>query len=173
MPEGSQLELIHIYWQGPLSIRNAMEADGPTNYGVYALYGTHDVFGPDALLYVGKADANTFPSRIGYHKEEWCDPAASEIAVYFGRIASDHPLTDEQWSIQITRAEALLLYYLSPPYNEKGKKRMNVLMPTLVVNHRRRHRVPWCVSNLPDLVELNDFRLCGGDGHKPPALPEP
>jgi hypothetical protein len=64
--------LIQILWEGPMSCSAAMNATGDQDYGLYALYGTHDIFGPDALLYVGEADEHPFPSRIGDHEETWC-----------------------------------------------------------------------------------------------------
>jgi hypothetical protein len=160
MPEISALKQIHLRWEGPFLFEKAKAASTAEDYGVYAIYGTHDVFGPDALLYFGQANQNPFPSRIENHYKRWCQWESSEVAFYFGRIITRQPISDEEWGAQVAHAEGLLIYYLTPPYNERGKKNLSVTVPTLLLNYGRRHRLPWCLTNLPDLIDLNEFKPC-------------
>jgi hypothetical protein len=55
--------------------------------------------------------------------------------VRFGRVVSSAPISDERWGKLIDFAEALTIYYLTPPYNERRKKRMRIEEPLLIVNY--------------------------------------
>jgi hypothetical protein len=48
------------------------------DYGIYQIYGTHDLSGSDTLFYVGQADSGTFGFRIMAHQSDWgrWDPRA-------------------------------------------------------------------------------------------------
>ena len=65
--------LLHLLWSGPYSVEEALQAlnDEGLDYGVYQIYGTHLVYGTDVLLYVGKAEQQTFRSRLTQHAAEW------------------------------------------------------------------------------------------------------
>ena len=58
-------EIIHIDWDGPYRIEEINELnDEKKDYGIYQIYGTHPVYGSNVLLYIGKADQQTFGARI-------------------------------------------------------------------------------------------------------------
>ncbi len=63
--------VIHIEWDGPYRfgehpshLEPVSGLKGPTDYGVYQIYGGHPVYGNSALLYIGMAAAQEFGKRI-------------------------------------------------------------------------------------------------------------
>lgn len=169
------LDIIHIIWQGPLSLEEAEAANTGSDYGVYQIYGTHDVSGPDTLLYIGQADSNPFGGRISYHKNEWARWTPSEVAVYLGRLAGCAPITNESWGRAIDRAEAVLIWKVGVPFNSSRVKTLRYgEEPILIVNHLRRHRLPEYVSTLTEFINTDqpDFKVFGPKGH-PVAPPVP
>jgi hypothetical protein len=82
------LQIVHVVWDGPRNFSDAMQLIGDQDYGLYALYGTHTILGPEALLYIGKANASRFGQRLRGHYDEWVRNAISEITVYVGRTGS-------------------------------------------------------------------------------------
>ena len=152
----SELQIIEIHWDGPIAVDDVLtKANRGDDYGLYQLYGTHNVLGPDTLLYIGKAESVTFAERIASHAAEWIDWEASPIHVYLGRLGGVLPtrkIGDEwkDWEGGISRAERLLIYFCAPPYNSQGLKDHGVTNPTIVLNYHRRHRLPVEVSTLYD-----------------------
>jgi hypothetical protein len=83
--------------------------------------------------------------------------------VHLGRVGNTRPLTDKRWGELINIAAVLTIDYLTPAYNERGKRRMRILEPVLLLNYGRRHRLPLCPSNLAELIEdLGALKMCGG-----------
>jgi hypothetical protein len=138
------------------------------DYAVYTIYGTHDIFGPDALLYVGKADVHPLPEPHERTRKNLRRYESPEVTVHLGRVGNTRPITDKRWGELINIAEVLTIDYLTPAYNERGKRRMRILEPVLLLNYGRRHRLRLCLTNLPDLIEdLSALKLCGGATHRP------
>ena len=109
--------IIRISWDGPYTLNNLSEIDDEVaDYGVYQIYGAHPIYGNDVLLYIGKADLQTFKTRIG--QEGWvynCD--SKNVKIYVGRLSGDKTPTANQWSREITLAEKLLIYSHAPARN--------------------------------------------------------
>jgi hypothetical protein len=53
MAKYDEERIIHIDWEGPVTLEDAWKLVGPTDYGVYQIYGGHPVYGNSALLYIG------------------------------------------------------------------------------------------------------------------------
>jgi hypothetical protein len=83
-------------------------------------------------------------------------------------------MADDEWGKVIDQAEYLAVYYTSPPYNSNLIRNPPPFGPTLMLNHNRRHRLPHCITNVPDLIDIEDgaFRLCGHIGHSPIPPPD-
>lgn len=148
------VDLIEIMWSGPFSpnwvIENAIKKG--SDQGIYQIYGTHSIFGPGALLYIGKTQNCTFSDRIRSHRDKWpFQWEADEIAVYLGRLGSTEKMTEKkwrQWDSEIERAERLLIGQATPPYNSALLNDPGPMEPTLVVNCQKRHRLPVAVTSL-------------------------
>jgi hypothetical protein len=169
MLEFPGLTTIHLIWDGPKLITEAFSDTADSDFGLYALYGTHSVYGPDTLLYVGQSNLNTFGPRLRRHYEIWARWEPSDVKVYLGRVAGWNPVSDEKWGILIDHAEALTIYFTSPAYNSHRIKELKLTQPITQFNHGRRHRIPLCISNIPELVDMKDptFAVYGRGGQRP------
>jgi len=114
--------IIHLQWDGPYTWQETWNGkdklDGPTDYGIYQIYGCHFVYGVDTLLYIGKANQQTFAQRLkqetrwGYHQ----DP--KRVSVYVGRFSGwDGTPSMKSWEGQIDLVEKLLIIAHMPAYN--------------------------------------------------------
>jgi len=157
--EAKSIEAIEIVWDGPYDFEQAIKkSDQDEDYGVYQLYGTHLIFGSDAILYIGKARDRTFSVRLKEHKKYWVDWEASKLQIYLGRIGGLKPARAvkgewRDWETQIDRVERLLVYYCAPPYNSSGLNGFGKMKPTILMNYGVRHRLPFEVSTLYDCGE--------------------
>ena len=78
------LTVIEILWEGPLKIEDAKKkTDKDTDYGLYQVYGTHNIYGANTLLYIGKASEQELGNRILQH-DSWTSIEQSELTIYFG-----------------------------------------------------------------------------------------
>ena len=106
---------IHIDWQGPLSISQAVELQSSCDYGLYQYYGDHPVYGASVLLYIGKAARQTFGCRLSQHN--WHSWIPSNTEIYVGRICCETPIEATEWVRVIDLAERILLFSHSPAFN--------------------------------------------------------
>jgi hypothetical protein len=120
-----QIETIHIEWDGPKPFESISSLTGPTDYGVYQIYGGHPVYGNSALLYIGLACEQTFGRRIKQEQHWIYNRDAKRVEIYVGRLAGSTTPTDGVWDRQIRLAERLLIYSHSPPMNTQ--KRLGAL----------------------------------------------
>lgn len=127
---------IHIQWKGPYSLSQRKSLKGPTDYGVYQLYGGHPVYGRESLLYIGLACDQRFGTRIG---QEWWwkfNRDADQVKIYCGRLAGSTQPEDATWNRHIKLAERLLISSHYPPFNSQkslGKLDKN-LWPVHIMN---------------------------------------
>jgi hypothetical protein len=104
--KGKMLD-IHILGEGPFSRDEALKLTSSSDYGLYQFYGDHLVYGRDVLLYLGKAETQTFGRCISQHNwEMW---TASPATIYVGKICSATPLELDEWIKQINLSERIIL----------------------------------------------------------------
>lgn len=143
-----EVDVIELKWDGPFTFHEFEKFIEPTDYGVYQVYGTHSVFGPDALLYIGKAAEQHFGARLNQHLG-WLLNEPSDLRFYIGRLGGpEQPVDDKSWSSEIDCAEKLLIYSCSPPYNSQNLNSSGPHKNRIVLNFGRRHRLPGVVSTL-------------------------
>lgn len=113
-------EHIHLQWEGPFSYDDARKlCDGVHDYGIYQIYGSHPVYGSDVLIYIGKADRQTFGSRLSQH--HWQNTNQDKLTVYVGRLHGYSGTPDpDKWSQQIANVECLLIFAHWPAGNSSG-----------------------------------------------------
>jgi hypothetical protein len=135
----SQELIIHIDWSGPHTLSEIASFNGPTDYGIYQVYGAHPVYGTDALLYIGMTEEGNFAARFSNH--DWChgNQDAGRLQVYIGRLFGDATPDNATWCRCIKLAERLLIYTHMPAENKL--KELGKLEPELwhvqVLNWRR------------------------------------
>ena len=125
----SQELIIHIDWSGPHSYADVASFRGPKDFGIYQVYGSHHVYGSDALLYIGKAERETFADRFAQPDHAyWCgdNHDSGRLQIYVGRLFGEATPDDETWNNYIDLAERLLIQAHRPAENKnldlvKGK----------------------------------------------------
>jgi hypothetical protein len=113
-------QIIHIEWEGPFFFNTVKKLnDEVSDFGVYQIYGSHPIYGYDVLLYIGKAERQTFFTRISIAKKYWEDNV-KQIKIYVGRLAGSNIPSIDEWCKQITLAEKLLIWSHAPAYNSSN-----------------------------------------------------
>jgi len=131
----NKLESISIGWDGPYtleeiglqedSLKYSLKKDTQLNneakdYGVYQIYGHHPIYGANVLLYIGKAQDQTFAKRISQEGWEYNEDAYN-IRIYIGRIYNNTKTNrTEIWDTYIDSAERMLIYAHEPARNSSN-----------------------------------------------------
>lgn len=135
--KGKALQDIRIEWEGPFSLydigyneekdsyelKNAKLNNDSIDYGVYQIYGFHPLYGQNVLLYIGKAQDQTFAKRIS--QEAWdYNLDYRNVQIYVGRfynMSNSDPFNqDGAWNNIISHAEKLLIYAHGPAANSSN-----------------------------------------------------
>lgn len=112
-------EIIHLRWEGPLTLPEVAAHNQATDYSVYQVCGPHVSYGADALLYIGRAQKQTFSARLQQERwQEWQKDNGS-VFFYLGRLHGDETPDFQTWDEQIAFAEKLLILSHRPAHNAK------------------------------------------------------
>ena len=142
------IETIELKWDGPLNTEQLKELTSEIDYGIYQVYGTHNVLGDNTLLYIGIACDQPFSVRFAQHAE-WFQHEISDLQIYVGRVGgAAQPPNDQEWTNSIKTAERLLIYFCSPPYNSQHLNGYGTLTDKVVLNFGKKNRIPFEVSTL-------------------------
>ncbi|MGE7716939.1 hypothetical protein [Priestia megaterium] len=118
--ETTKTHIIQIDWDGPYKITELPQlTDSISDYGIYQIYGYQPVYGNDVLLYIGKADQQTFGKRIP-QENWWGTNDSNNIKIYVGRLLGPQTPNQLEWSLEIDLAEQLLIYVHKPAYNARS-----------------------------------------------------
>ena len=129
--------LIHLDWQGPIPWKERDKLnDEVKDYGIYQIYGCHANYGVDTLLYIGKAEKQTFATRLKQETGWMFDQDRERLSIYVGRCYGWHGTPSVKvWEEQINLAEKLLILAHQPTYNsQKGSWRNPKLQHVHVLN---------------------------------------
>lgn len=140
------LEVIEVLWEGPFKLTDIQKLNKEKDYGLYQIYGTHNISGPNTLLYVGQANLQSFSSRIEQHKSEWLNWQYSDIDIYVGRLGGIEKIDELQWTEKINRAEKLLIFFSNPPYNSQSLGAYGEFSNVIVISLGKKNRLPIEVS---------------------------
>jgi len=151
---------IEIWWHGPYKMEDITNKfnDPNSSFGLYQIYGTHNISGPNTLLYLGKACDQTFAIRLKQH--DWTEWEASATEFFIGQLGGPKNIEDEEWTKQINFAERLLIYFCAPPYNTQYLNNYGDIHNTLVLNFDKINRLPMEVStfyNDSNFWDVNDI----------------
>jgi len=150
---------IRIEWDGPFSLKDigydeenetyrkgVVLNDIDCDFGIYQVYGCHPVYGNDVLLYIGKAEKQTFAKRLS--QEGWENNSDSKnIKFYVGRLFDKKQVaTEEEWDKMINIAERMLIYAHEPARNSSN-----------ILNISKNKKV---------LKEFEDIRIFNYDKHR-------
>ncbi len=146
----SKLTKIEIKWHGPLTLKEIKKdfADEDRSYGLYQIYGTHTISGPNTLLYIGMANYQTFADRLKQHERDWIAWEQSALEYYVGRLGGTKDMEYYKWEELIDHAERLLIHFCSPPYNSQYIIDYGDVSNTIVFNFGKRNQLPLEISTL-------------------------
>ena len=145
------------YWEGPFPW-NERRKHTESHHVLYALYGTHHLYGKGVLLYIGSTEGDV-ADRLSQHRW-WVDEEYDPMTVKIASIGVHNSI--EEWSKaydkmrdddhypkaepEIVRGvEALLIYAHQPAYNTSSKVSLEAGRGLRVLNTGR------CGLLLPEL----------------------
>ena len=107
---------ITIEWEGPRFLWEVLKLNKWDDSGLYQICRRDNISKTETLCYIGKAEGDTFKSRIhDYHTIEQCRTMKShqveEIYIRIGRITPDSYQDDADWKQVLKDAKALLIYH--------------------------------------------------------------
>lgn len=155
------MTIIEIQWSGPFSVNEISSFNSGEDYGLYQIYGIHNILGPETLLYIGQAKDQTFAVRIPQH-DDWIGWDFPEYKIYLGRFGSHlENRNPDNWDTQINISENLLINFCAPPWNTQyiNKIRDDIDDETIVINWGKRYKLPMEVSTLWKKSKYNDSNL--------------
>ena len=140
------MNLIEIKWEGPFTLEQVSALNSDIDYGVYQIYGTHNIIGTDSLLYIGLASAQTFSARLP--QREWIHNEFHEFKIYIGRIGAAIGCTKDKWDQLISHTELILIDHCQPPYNSQGLNGLpnDIGNDILILNFGKRHKLPYSLT---------------------------
>ena len=123
------MRTVRIEWEGPVSLDAVKNLDDEDDdCGLYQIYGRHIIFGADSLFYIGMT-TSTYNRRFFSGPDphiDWLeeDQEEEDLSVYVGRIVEEDYEHDpphwSDWENLLRDAEALTIYWHSPPYNSSN-----------------------------------------------------
>ena len=109
---------IHLKWRGPYSLEVARGEPGQT-VGLYQYMGMNTVYGPAALLYIGKSN-DQISNRLERHNlDEW---SSLPCGILIGEVEETNLKSNRE---AIDLAERLLIYTHSPTWNSANVASLN------------------------------------------------
>ena len=143
------LDVVEVAWTGPYRFEDIAGAGADSDRGLLAVYGSHPVFGADALLYIDEAREAPFAARLD-RLRPWLLHLPTDATFYVGQLGGRDALGWPEWLDAIQRAYRLAVFFHSPPWNSQGVNHHGVEVPTVLLNVGRRHRLALEVSTLWD-----------------------
>ena len=103
---------IHLNWHGPYSLEDARDGDPGQTVGLYQYMGMNTVYGPMALLYLGKSNIHIGNRLADHNLHEW---SSLPVEILIGEMVAKTNLESNREAIDL--AERLLIYTHSPAWN--------------------------------------------------------
>jgi hypothetical protein len=154
----NNVKLIEIEWEGPFTIKEIENYNGSEDFGLYMAYGNHRVYGENVLLYVGKAEQQTFSVRILQHmNEDWYGTEQ----IYLGRIGGDSIIKMTEWDEQIDYTETKFIQYCLPSWNASklsSRKEYSFGEATIINNGVKLNSIPRVLADWMFLKSSHHLR---------------
>lgn len=143
------IKIIEINWEGPFTEEEIETKHNAGDYGLYQVYGNHEIYGKDVLLYIGKAASQTFGTRLPQH-DDWYGWKEIEMKYYLGKFGGTENTTSNDWDDQINFAESGLIIYCQPSYNSSGlnsSNRFSKYNKVIIFNYGLRRSLPFVMND--------------------------
>ncbi|MCP8687734.1 hypothetical protein [Marinobacterium sedimentorum] len=143
-----------VYWEGPFNYDDLRETESHEDLVLYAIYGTHPLYGRNVLLYIGITE-NLVTTRLSQHSW-WIDGEPDPCGVYMASIGKFESWAKSQeferypkMDPATTRIiESLLIYSHQPIYNQRNKNSASLAKNYRAFNTGRRGMLLGEVSGL-------------------------
>ncbi|MFN4315762.1 MAG: hypothetical protein ACK4E0_15810 [Chitinophagaceae bacterium] len=120
------MKIVNIFWEKlDFDQDQIRKLNSKTDYGVYQIYGRHNAYGKDALLYIGQSCGQTFAQRL-HQRWEFTESCAIPYTLRIGKIVKSNNAEDPQdwpykdrWNEMISNCERLLLHTHAPAFNKQ------------------------------------------------------
>ncbi len=135
-----ELKVYHLMWEKYSWYDFDLEKFKEKKHkGVYQIYGTHHVYGPNSLLYIGQTQNQTFGDRLN-PKQHWdfnVNHFTEFSSVYIGMLLDRDDSSKSKYEEIINDVESILINALCPAFNAtniKGLKEFSPKNEFLVIN---------------------------------------
>lgn len=147
----NEIKVIEIEWDGPFDMNEIQKMNGDCDFGLYMAFGHHRVYGENVLLYIGKAEKQTFSKRILDHflKEDWYGTEK----IYLGRLGgkSDEAISFSEWNEYIDYSESKFIQFCQPAWNSSklsGNKKPSFGDAIIFNNGKQLSAIPRVLSDV-------------------------
>lgn len=143
------MEKLELQWHGPFLLDD-MDNESFDKVGIYQVYGTHQVYGSDALLYIGQASKQNFRKRLNQEISStypWWERTGGRVSFYLGVFEEEK--SKKKLEKKIAVAETLLIASHLPSTNSSQIKTASVDKDYLLINWGYYHKL---------LPEVSTFR---------------
>lgn len=131
-----------VYWEGPFDWEQRDSAPRDQHV-LYAIYGTHRIYGPSSLLYIGRTE-RAGGKRLSEHAW-WVEEESDAVHFCLGSISEfkswAHRNSIEECRPQdaklVEAIEILLIHAHQPAYNSKGLQEPSTFHNIRVFNSGR------------------------------------
>ena len=123
-----QDKIYNVYWEGPFEWKQSDTAQR-AQHVLYAIYGTHPVYGTGSLLYIGRSERSG-SKRLSEHNP-WVKNESGQVYFYLGSVGEF-----ENWALWdveknrksvdpsvVASIETLLIHAHQPAYNLKSLRK--------------------------------------------------
>jgi hypothetical protein len=119
------LVIIHLNWvEHEWNDKVYEELDTKKDFGIYQVYGDHPVYGEDTLLYIGKAQEQTYSKRLKPPQhDDFIETNIKKISkINVSYFTKNDDVEYKNWGFYIGLVEKLLIRSHIPAYNAQDVK---------------------------------------------------
>jgi len=118
-----KVRVIHLKWERhPWDNEVFTKFFGKDHYGIYQVYGDHPIYGEDCLLYIGRANYQSYSERMIQHKDLFISNFQNFTRFYISYFLKTEDCPYEKWGELIDQCEQVLINSHSPAYNAMSLK---------------------------------------------------
>jgi hypothetical protein len=116
----TNFQIYHLFWKA-YDWDKAIYSEHNTakDYGIYQVYGDHPVYGPDTLLYIGKAKDQTYSTRLNGHYDFDASQVARFSKLYLSYFCKVDDLSEANWGDAIDIVEKAFIKAHFPALNSQ------------------------------------------------------
>ncbi len=120
-----KMEVFHIQWTKYIwNDFNTDNVNDKHHYGLYQMYGNHPIYGNDCLLYIGKAQLQTFGTRLSQHWDFDINHFTNITRIHLGMFYKWDDASNSSWADSIDKIERIFINAHCPAFNANNIKNL-------------------------------------------------